>query len=305
MGRKSRHTAKTGDKGLKKQAAASVTKSMQQQEDDHDDTMYNEVDKFHLQRQNGQEEFLRLDSNTNLDSGDSGESDDEEGVMDLGISASPDDSNDSDSDSDSDQDAPMESDEENESQDEMDEEDSESDDDEDERTNQDRILDWGSRKRDYYHGDTADLEIGQDFEDAKVEEQAGREIQQLRLDRLEEDDFLPFSSQPKITSQQDPNETKLQDSDNDDEDEHDDDNEEEMLSTHRRQKIQKLKPSEQQAVLETQHPEFFPIVQYFTDRFVRELQQKVLVVSQQLLSDPDQAKVRLLRTFLHSNQSHL
>ena len=38
--------------------------------------------------------------------------------------------------------------------------------------------------------DTADLEIGQDEEDAEVEEEAGREIVRARLEKMDEDDFM-------------------------------------------------------------------------------------------------------------------
>uniref|UniRef100_A0A7S1XTG6 Uncharacterized protein n=2 Tax=Phaeomonas parva TaxID=124430 RepID=A0A7S1XTG6_9STRA len=51
---------------------------------------------------------------------------------------------------------------------------------------------WGRRKSDYYHGDTADLEIGQDFEDAEEEEEAAREMRSAELKGLEgaEDSFF-------------------------------------------------------------------------------------------------------------------
>ena len=49
---------------------------------------------------------------------------------------------------------------------------------------------WGSRKEAYYHGDTADLEIGQEEEDAHLEEEAAREVQKRSLSRMNEEDFM-------------------------------------------------------------------------------------------------------------------
>ena len=50
------------------------------------------------------------------------------------------------------------------------------------------VLDRRNKKRGYYLEDTADLEIGQDEEDAELEEEAGREIDRARLEKKKMDD---------------------------------------------------------------------------------------------------------------------
>ena len=42
----------------------------------------------------------------------------------------------------------------------------------------------------YYHGDSADLEIGQEDDDAYLEEEAAQEIQKSRFEEMDEDDFI-------------------------------------------------------------------------------------------------------------------
>ena len=49
---------------------------------------------------------------------------------------------------------------------------------------------WGKRKSLYYHGDTADLEIGQEEEDAYIEEEAAQEIQASRFEEMDDYDFV-------------------------------------------------------------------------------------------------------------------
>lgn len=54
---------------------------------------------------------------------------------------------------------------------------------------------WGKNKALYYHGDTFDLEIGQEEEDAFLEEEAAKEIQATRFGDMEEDDFFLFDEE--------------------------------------------------------------------------------------------------------------
>eukprot|EP01035_Chromulina_nebulosa_P018560 gene18560-24283_t len=49
--------------------------------------------------------------------------------------------------------------------------------------------DWG-KKKSYYSGDVADLEIGQDFEDAEEEEETAKELLQEKYGKLKESDFF-------------------------------------------------------------------------------------------------------------------
>lgn len=48
---------------------------------------------------------------------------------------------------------------------------------------------WGKKKKNYYAGDTADLEIGQDIEDAIDEEAAAIELNTEKLKRMKDSDF--------------------------------------------------------------------------------------------------------------------
>ena len=310
MGRKSRHSVKSGDKALKKQEAAyeaELKQTKKSSKSSHDQDMYNEVDAYHLDRDAKQEEFLKL--NVQDDSDD--DSDDglgaHEGVMDLG-GGSDDDDDDSDDSDDSDEDDSSKEEQEQQSlpdelasseEDDSDSDSSSDDDDDDDDDDADpasKILNWGKRKKDYYNADTTDLEIGQDYEDAIMEEEAGREIQQLRLNRLDDDDFMPFGADAE-EDDDDNNKKKKKEKktkrqvDKEDEKEEEEEEGEQMLSMNRQKKIRKLKDNEKQALLEADHPEFFPLVDYFSDRFVQELKNKVLIVAKQLLSDKKQAEV--------------
>jgi U3 small nucleolar RNA-associated protein 3 len=200
-----RNTAKTGDKALY------VQKSHQQQQhsrpkrasnvgggndndDNHDDddNVYDPVDRFHRRREQKQqeEEFLRLDGNDESHGSDD-EGNNVEAVMDLGVGGSDDDDDGS---SRSSQGAGSSSTSASGSQtSESDEEEDEGDEDDslEERGEEvEDVRDWGRRKSAYYHGDTADLEIGQEQDDAFLEEEAAKEIQKARMRELSEEDFV-------------------------------------------------------------------------------------------------------------------
>eukprot|EP00980_Cylindrotheca_fusiformis_P020257 scaffold7328_cov145-Cylindrotheca_fusiformis.AAC.5 len=49
---------------------------------------------------------------------------------------------------------------------------------------------WGGKKSFYYHGDTGDIEIGQDEEDAFDEEAAAKEVELSRFQEMDEADFM-------------------------------------------------------------------------------------------------------------------
>ncbi len=63
------------------------------------------------------------------------------------------------------------------------------DDDNDDDAGVKGVTSWG-KKKSYYTGDTADLEIGQDVQDAIDEEEAALSLQQERLESMRESDFL-------------------------------------------------------------------------------------------------------------------
>mmetsp|Transcript_12683 Transcript_12683/g.44722 ORF Transcript_12683/g.44722 Transcript_12683/m.44722 type:complete len:738 (-) Transcript_12683:72-2285(-) len=65
--------------------------------------------------------------------------------------------------------------------------DDDADDDDDDESEDD--LAWGKSKKGYYGGDTGDLEIGQETEDAVEEEAIAAELQQKQLEALDEADF--------------------------------------------------------------------------------------------------------------------
>jgi hypothetical protein len=58
---------------------------------------------------------------------------------------------------------------------------------------------WGKSKALYYHGDTADLEIGQEIRDAEDEEEAARELRRTQLQDIEPEDYMdqpPLATKP-------------------------------------------------------------------------------------------------------------
>jgi hypothetical protein len=60
--------------------------------------------------------------------------------------------------------------------------------DDDDEEDEDDLKKWGKKKT-YWTGDTADLEIGQEMEDAEAEEEAARELQQQKSKRMKAKDF--------------------------------------------------------------------------------------------------------------------
>jgi len=196
MGKK-RQTAKTGDKALYK--SREKLNERNKKKGDDDDPMYNEIDRFHNEQD---QNFIRLGEI------DEGKNDDEDedlagnkiSVLDLGAggtSSSEDDDDDDEDDSSSNEDGYNNKD--RKSRDivagdnytSSDSEDmSDNDDDDDDSIIQEDPRNWGKKKSLYYHGDTADLEIGQEENDAFLEEEAIKEIQASRFEDMDEDDFV-------------------------------------------------------------------------------------------------------------------
>ena len=67
--------------------------------------------------------------------------------------------------------------------------DSDSDEDDSDDDEAGKLTKWG-KKKSYYDGDTADLEIGQEFDDAKEEEKAAKEIVKEKMSRMKAADFF-------------------------------------------------------------------------------------------------------------------
>eukprot|EP00804_Cyclotella_cryptica_P025058 CCRYP_016531-RB/>CCRYP_016531-RB protein AED:0.06 eAED:0.06 QI:189/1/1/1/0.66/0.5/4/434/675 len=184
MGRKSRHSAKTGDKSLY-QSRSSYAADRGDNSDD--DRMYNEVERHyneHIDR-----DFLRLDDDETEEEEDDGITTKREGVFDLGMASDDDDDDDENDDQESHEDTRGEMDKAH-SPPSSDEESSDDEDSSHQDNEKTDIFNWGSKKHLYYHGDTADLEIGQDENDAILEEEAGKEVQMARLRDMEEEDFI-------------------------------------------------------------------------------------------------------------------
>eukprot|EP00977_Amphora_coffeiformis_P011017 scaffold2632_cov158-Amphora_coffeaeformis.AAC.9 len=252
-----RQTAKTGDKGIyNKRDDASDNKK---KHDDDDDPMYDKVDQFH-----NQQDFLKLDQDKESDESED-EFDRQEAVMDLGVggdSSNEDDDDDGDSSSDEDnvpkrkQSSPHSKNDEEGSEDE--EGLSSDDDDDDEAAPLKNVRDWGKQKTDYYNGDTADLEIGQEEDDALVEEEAAKEIQAARYEQMKEEDFVLSDDEE---ADEDGKEVKAG-----------------ATTTTRdfKSKAEKIK------FLDRKHPELLPLVSHFTD-MLRDWKEQTDVVTRALL----------------------
>jgi len=114
---------------------------------------------------------------------------------------------------------------------------------------------WGAKKSMYYHGDTADLEIGQDEVDAYEEEEAAKEVQASRYEQMDEDDFALSD---------DDNDGDVGDGDDDDDQQYSSSNKSsEMMRTKR--DTSKLSQKDARKLLKKQYPELLPMVSYFSD----------------------------------------
>mmetsp|Transcript_15840 Transcript_15840/g.18400 ORF Transcript_15840/g.18400 Transcript_15840/m.18400 type:complete len:670 (+) Transcript_15840:83-2092(+) len=266
MGRgRNRNTAKTGDVALYK-ARDDGTNSSRKKEDNDD--MYNEVDRYNNARDDLQDDMLKFGRND--DSSEEEAGNDVENVFDLGLDESDDDSNDDVSDDetgDSGDDITAK-----ESLNEVSEDDSSIGDD----FEAPDVLDWGKKKKDYYHGDTADLEIGQEVEDAELEEEAGKEVLKTRLQGMTEDDFM------------------LDDDDEEDNDERDDKMKSEILSTAMTSTMQKnlvrLSKKEKSKLMEKMHPELLPLINHFRDEAIIPCVEETLVVTNAMFESEENAQ---------------
>jgi U3 small nucleolar RNA-associated protein 3 len=199
---KRRNTARTGDKAIynsRQQQQQQGRSSSSNKNKDKDDPMYNEIDRFHNERDS---DFIRLGDDGGSDDGDDERAliGNKESVLDLGIggdSSNEDEGDDEDDDDDENslehhsrkkKDSDSEESDDSSIEGELEEEDD--DDDDDQQNIEQDPRRWGKKKSLYYHGDTADLEIGQEKEDAFLEEEAAKEIQASRFEEMDEDDFV-------------------------------------------------------------------------------------------------------------------
>lgn len=262
---KRRNTAKTGDKKIYKareQQASSLSAAHRKRNDSDDDAMYSKVDRFHNER-----EFIHLNAddgnNTNNKSDSDSDEEQVEAVMDLGVGGDESSSDDDDDDDDSSEASEALSDDD-------DDDDAEkalssdSDDDDDDDDLAANVRDWGKKKSAYYHGDTADLEIGQEEDDAFLEEKAAEEIQAARYEEMSEDDFVISDTEndkPEAmdaTAQATTTTTTT------------------ALSSTR--DLSKLSGKDRQKILDKQHPEMLPLLSYFSG-VVKELDEKTRIAT--------------------------
>ena len=240
---KRRNTAKTGDKKIYRQ---SVKEQQGDDDADHDrsdddDPMYDRVDRFHNAKD--QQDFLKLDTGDDDGGGSSSSDNDEreEAVMDLGLGGGDDDDDESSSSSDDDD---KESKHEDDSEPENHVDDLSSSGDETTTTTRmwKKTCETGVGESLRTIWDTADLEIGQDEEDAVLEEQAAKEVQAARYDEMSEDDFV-LSDTEEHASQDDG---------------------EGDLDVSAARNVSKLSLKDKQKLLDRQHPELLPLLLHFS-----------------------------------------
>ena len=247
MGRggKRRHTAKTGDKKLYQSRNDTVDDNNNNSDDD---PMYDHVDRFHNQKD--AQEFLKLDGGND---GSSSEDDDDglepkhESVLDLALGGEASDEDSASSDDENAAKTKKRDDDDDDEESEETDENSVSSSDNDEEDMEENVRDWGRRKSAYYHGDTADLEIGQDEEDAVLEEQAAKEVQKARYEEMSEDDFvLSDAEEVTVGSAKD-----------------DDIGRPGSLLAMASRNVSKLSLKEKQKLIDRQHPELLPLLSHF------------------------------------------
>lgn len=241
---KRRKTAKTGDKGIYKARGDTKQGGKQNGSDD----LYDEVDRYHKQNE---EEFIALDRQEESDFLDDGV---RESVLDLAAGDNSDESEDETSVDDSGDESSVEAAKSL----------SSTDDDQFSVENED-VRDWGKKKSAYYHGDTADLEIGQDQEDAFLEEEAAKEVQAARYRHMEEADFLPS------------------DAEDDDEGSQDEEND---LSFKKKRNLSKLSKADKLRLLKSHHPDILPLVSHFAG-VLRDWHSRTNVVTKALCDDKE------------------
>lgn len=292
MGRRSRHSAKTGDKSIYKSRSQNESSSHINRDDENDDDpMYNEVERYHNRKE--EENYLKLDGGSDDDGGDSSEEDDgitkhREGVFDLGIGGNSDEDEDDEEDDDDSgggeeeraarrakraaaMEAALAS----------SDDDDDSDSEEDEEETKARLLNWGDRKQSYYHGDTADLEIGQDVEDAYLEEEAGREVEKARLEAMDDADFMLDGAGDDAEDEGGEERPKSKKRKTNGDDERMDTAFQSIKSS---KQLSKLSKKEKLKVLKANHPELLPVLQHFSGP-VRELSETTMVAAGALLKN--------------------
>lgn len=256
--------------------------------DDDNDQMYDEVDRFHNKKE---EAFLQLDGHEDESDDDDGSSsssseDDgitkgKEGVFDLGVAGSSDEDSD---DEDGEEEMMAESRSKKVAAIQLassSDDDDDSDDDEEKKSN---LLNWGAKKNSYYHGDTADLEIGQDVDDAYLEEEAGREVEKARLEDMEEGDFMLDGDDDVEEEEEEVVEEKKKPKKKKSSRQKEEEEVETIRSIKNTKHISKLSKKDKMKLLKANHPELLPLVQHFSGS-VQDLVDSTMVAGGALLKN--------------------
>jgi U3 small nucleolar RNA-associated protein 3 len=285
MGRRSRHSAKSGDQAMyKSRTSSSRGDNNNGDGSDDDDQMYDEVDRFHNRKE---EAFLQLDGHDDESDDDSSDDDGitkgKEGVFDLGVGGSSDEESDDDDDGQQEMMAASRSKKAAAMQlaSSSDDDDSDDDDDDDEKEKKSNLLNWGAKKHSYYHGDTADLEIGQDVDDALLEEEAAYEVEKARLEDMEEGDFMLDGDEDDEVVEEKPKKKRKQQKSSKQEEAED---VETIQSIKNTKQISKLSKKDKIKLLKANHPELLPLVQHFSGS-VQDLVDSTMVAGGALLKN--------------------
>ena len=297
---KRRNTARTGDKALySSRPQPQGTAKYGREKKNHDEVEEEEMLKM----------FNDDHDNFSTNSDQHPEGEEVQQVLDLGVGgeSSSDDDNDSDSDSDDDESVDLKRNQSNRKQDGSDSRSSSSEDDSDDDDDNDSIEEelrklegsgakttsWGGNKSSYYHGDTADLEIGQDEDDAFVEEEAARDVREQQFEDMDEDDFaLPSGSTTTTTAEekksgQKKNKKNIGSADDRDDLSLDSNN---VQPTHRGDTIQKLSAAAKRKLITKHHPELMSMLSYFS-RTVQEYKSTTRVAAAALRNDEHSTEV--------------
>lgn len=290
--RKSRLTAKTGDKSLYKNRSNTDNAVVKNKISDEDD-MFDEVDAYHNQMEAKFDgDFVKLDGGDTSSEEDDGIVHGREQVLDLGITGSSDEEVEYDKDDDTEEKEGSDDSDGSTSDAESDDDSSSTDLDNENENALGSILDWGGKKRGYYGGDNGALDAtSQDVEDAILEEQAAKEVQQARYSAMSEDDFFesfPVGHKESAAGKlEDPNKLNYFESSPSITlfDEHDSTVERIIPSKN----IAGLSFEEKIRLLSIQSPEMLPLIQHFKTNAVEPFRDNILVVAEQLLARPNQS----------------
>jgi U3 small nucleolar RNA-associated protein 3 len=254
---KRRNTAKTGDKAVyNSRSSHSSGRDEKHVTDDSYLRLEESQDDASIQGSEGEEIAVKHD------------------VMDLGIGGDSD-SSDGDSSSEDEDDEGMRGNPQDDAVDGENDEDSSGSDSEDDLDQPSDLRHWGNKKSSYYHGDTGDIEIGQNEEDAFDEEAAAKEVESSRFQEMDEGDFML----PDEGDDADPATSRSQSS-------------EAQASVATVRDVSKLSTKDKRKFIKKQHPELLPLASFFSD-VCKELRDTTQVATNILTRNNQTVEVRI------------